>query len=73
MSDPTSDVDNSEGGSVFKAVNGNDVEGPIRKKTSVDRTAKLTQKRKAGQKCEVAARSHYFHHDSDENGSVLDN
>lgn len=72
LSDPTSDVDNSEGGSVLEAVNGNDIEGPIRKKTSADRTAKLTQKRKAAQKCEVAARSHYFHHDSDENGSVLD-
>ena len=58
LSDPTSDVDNSEGGSVPEAAYGNEVEGPIRKKTSADRTTKLTQKRKAAQKCEVAARSH---------------
>jgi len=71
LSDSASDVDNSKDGSIHEAVNGNNVEGPIRRKTSADRTAKLTPKRKAAQKCEVAERSHYFNHDSDENGSVL--
>lgn len=72
LSDPASNADNSKGRSVLEAANGNDVGGPIRKKTLADRTAKLTPKRKAAQKCEVATRSYYFHHDSDENGSVLD-
>ena len=72
LSDPASNVDSSKGGSVLEAVNGNDVEGSIRRKTSADWTAKLTAKRKAAQKCEVAKGGHYFSHYIDENGSVLD-
>ncbi|OCL01235.1 Rad4-domain-containing protein [Glonium stellatum] len=70
-SDHVPGMSNFEDESMYDAVNENNADRSMGGKISAVGTTRLVPKRKAAQKSQAAVRSHYFHHDSDENGDVL--